>query len=225
MHSMMEEMTVKDREFRRTIGAAMGARATRTLAGAALLALAACATAPPPPPPAPAPVASLPPQLAPIIIVQPIPPEPPPPIARPAPEPEPAKVNEEAEEALALLADLQRLVLAGADEQKREIALATQALARQKSDAARLRLGMLQSLPVAGGSDEARALATLEPLARQGSGPARMVALVLVAQLGERQRAVREERKRAEDLQQKLDALRALERSLLGRDRKPTNSP
>ena len=138
---------------------------------------------------------------------------------------EPPKVNEEAEEALALLVDLQKLVLASADEQKRELAAATQALARQKSDAIRLRLGMLQSLPAAGGGDDARALATLEPIVKQGSGPTRMVAAVLIAQLGERQRAVREEKKRAEDLQQKLDALKALERSLLGRERKPNTAP
>jgi hypothetical protein len=83
---------------------------------------------------------------------------------------------------------------------------------------------MLQSLP-AGGADEARALATLEPILKQGTGPTRMVAAVLTAQIYERQRAVREEKRRAEDLQQKLDALKALERSLLGRERKPTSSP
>jgi hypothetical protein len=52
-----------------------------------------------------------------------------------------------------------------------------------------------------------------------------MVAAVLTAQLTERQRALREEKRRAEDLQQKLDALKALERSLLGRERKPASSP
>ena len=142
----------------------------------------------------------------------------PPPVI--APPPEPPKVNEEAEEALAVLADLQKLALANPDEQKREMAAATQLLARQKSDAVRLRLGMLQSLP-AGGADESRALATLEPVLKQGNGPTRMVAAVLMAQLTERQRAVREEKKRSDDLQQKLDALKALERSLLGRERKP----
>ena len=60
---------------------------------------------------------------------------------------------------------------------------------------------------------------------KQGNGPTRMVAAVLTAQLTERQRALREEKRRAEDLQQKLDALKALERSLLGRERKPASSP
>ena len=131
-----------------------------------------------------------------------------------------AKINEEAEEALALLVDLQKLVLANADEQKRELTVATQAVTRQKSEVARLRLGMLQSLQSNGG-DESRAMTTLEPLLKGAPSPVRAVAIVLLAQLGERQRTLRDEKKRAEDLQQKLDALKALERSLLGRERKP----
>lgn len=186
----------------------------RVLPACVALLCAACATVQPPA----SPPAATSPTPAPIIIVQPVRPEPPPPVA--APVPEPVRVNEEAEEALALLADLQKLVLASGDEQKRELTAATQAVARQRSDVARLRLGMLQSLPAAG-SDETRAIATLEPLLKQPNGPARMIAVVLVAQLSERQRALREEKKRAEDLQQKLDALKALERSLLGRERKP----
>jgi len=188
--------------------------------GASALALfaAACATAPPPVQT----IDARPVQPAPVIIVQPIKPEPPAPVVTPAPEPQ--KVNEEAEEALAVLVDLQKLALAGPDEQKRELALATQALARQKSDLARLRLGMLQSLP-AGGADESRALATIDPVLKQGNGPTRMVAAVLMAQLTERQRAMREEKKKAADLEQKLEALKALERSLLGRERKSPSSP
>ena len=92
-------------------------------------------------------------------------------------------------------------------------------MTRQRSDLARLRLGLLQSLP-ANGSNENRAIGTLEPLLK-GNGPVRAAAIVILAQLGERQRSLREEKKRSEDLQQKLDALKALERSLLGRERKP----
>ncbi|MEO7760356.1 MAG: hypothetical protein ABIS68_00445 [Casimicrobiaceae bacterium] len=191
-----------------------------TLAAGCIVAilLAACTTAPPPVEP----VVATPAPPPPIIIVQPIKPEPPPPLVVPVPEP--PKVNEEAEEALAVLADLQKLALAGLDEQRRELAAATQALARQKSDATRLRVGMLQSLP-AGGGDETRAMATLDPVLKQGNGPTRMVAAVLMAQISERQRAIREEKRRADDLQQKLDALKALERSLLGRERKPNSTP
>ena len=177
-----------------------------------VLSIGACATVPPPVAPplaAPAP--------APVIIIQPVKAEPLPVVVQVAPEP--AKINEEAEEALAILNDLQKLVLATTDEQKRELNLATQAVTRQRSDLARLRLGMLQSLP-ANGSDENRAIVTLEPLLK-GNGPVRSVAILILAQLGERQRTLREEKRRAEDLQQKLDALKALERSLLGRERKP----
>jgi hypothetical protein len=214
----MEETTVEHPEIRWPRGQGRSVRPGIVLVCTGALLLAACTTVQPPPElaiarPVPPP---------PIIIVQPVKAEPPMPVAPPMLEP--PKVNEEAEEALALLVDLQKLVLASADEQKRELAAATQALARQKSDAVRLRLGMLQSLPATGG-DDVRALATLEPIVKQGNGPTRMVAAVLIAQLGERQRAVREEKKRAEDLQQKLDALKALERSLLGRERKPTTAP
>lgn len=215
---------MKHPETGRAFAQARGDWAGFAFASVGALLLGACTTVQPPPetPVAAAAAAATPPP--PIIIVQPVRQEPPLPVLAPPPLPEPPKVNEEAEEALALLVDLQKLVQASPDEQRRELAAATQALARQKSDVARLRLGMLQSLPAAG-ADDARALATLEPIVKQGNGPARMVATVLIAQLGERQRAVREEKKRAEDLQQKLDALKALERSLLGRERKPPSSP
>ena len=187
---------------------------------ASLALIAGCATAPPP---VIEPIAKVTEPPPPIIIVQPVKPEPLPPVV-PPPVEQPVPVNPEAEEALAVLVDLQKLALAGPDEQKREIVAATQALARQRSDVARLRLGMLQSLP-AGGADESRALATLDPVLRQGNGPTRMVAALLMAQLTERQRAVREEKRRSDDLQQKLEALKALERSLLGRERRPVSAP
>ena len=187
-------------------------RVAIALATGALL-LAACATVPPPPVTT---VAS--PPLASVIVVQPVRPEPAPVFVQPPPEPA-AKVNEEAEEALAILNDLQKLVLASSDEQKRELSIASQAMNRQRSDVARLRLGMLQSLP-ANGSDENRAIQTLEPLLKGAQTPVRAAAVVILAQLGERQRTLREEKRRAEDLAQKLEALRALERTLLGRERK-----
>ena len=176
------------------------------------LSIAACVTVPPPvavPVTTPVPAA--------VIVIQPVKAEPAPVVVQATPEP--ARINEEAEEALVILNDLQKLVLASTDEQKRELNLASQAVTRQRSDLARLRLGLLQSLP-ANGADENRAIVTLEPLLK-ANGPVRAAAVVILAQLGERQRSLREEKKRSEDLQQKLDALKALERSLLGRERKP----
>jgi hypothetical protein len=215
----VEERAVKEIDNRRNRSMRQSVtQAAIACAGVAFVA--GCATAPRPVEPEIA-KATMPPP--PIIIVQPVKPEPPVPVT-PPPVEQPPQINQEAEEALAVLVDLQKLAFAAPDEQKREIAAATQVLARQRSDAARLRLGMLQSLP-AGGADETRALATLDPVLKQGNGPTRMVAALLMAQLTERQRAVREEKKRSDDLQQKLEALKALERSLLGRERKPASTP
>ncbi len=148
-----------------------------------------------------------------VVIVQtPAPSTPPavPPVVQPP-------VNEEEQQALALLADLQRYVSDPADDLKRELAGANAALARTRSDASRIRLAMLLTLPAAGPPDDARALSVLEPLViKNGTGPPlKQIATLLYAQIVERSRIVREEQKRTAAAQEKLDALRAVERSLL----------
>jgi hypothetical protein len=137
-----------------------------------------------------------------------------------APVPAPAAVpavNEEEQQALVLLADLQRYVLDPTEDLKRELAAANAALARTRNDASRIRVAMLLTLPAAGPPDDARALSLLEPVvARSGSGsPLKQIAALLYAQIVERGRSVREEQKRTAAAQEKLDALRAVERSLL----------
>jgi hypothetical protein len=96
---------------------------------------------------------------------------------------------------------------------------AAAALARTRSDANRVRVAMLLTLPAAGPPDDARALTLLEPLvARNSNGtasPLRQIAAVLYGQITERTRILREEQKRTAAAQEKLDALRAVERSLL----------
>jgi isochorismate hydrolase len=126
-------------------------------------------------------------------------------------------VNEEDQQALALLADLQRYVADPADDLKRELAQANAALARTRTDANRIRLAMLLTLPAAGPPDDARALSLLEPLVSKTStnSPLKQIATVLHSQIIERARTVREEQKRTAAAQEKLDALRAVERSLL----------
>ena len=126
-------------------------------------------------------------------------------------------VNEEEQQALVLLADLQRYVLDPAEDLKRELAAANAALARTRNDAGRIRVAMLLTLPAAGPPDDARALSLLEPVvARSGNGsPLKQIAALLYAQIVERGRSVREEQKRTAAAQEKLDALRAVERSLL----------
>jgi hypothetical protein len=214
----------------------------RLAARLAALALVGCAAAPttpipaapanaqtPAPQPDPLPVAPLP-VPAIVIVQQPLsaPPSSPPsapqalapanPQVATAPPTLVPQVNEEDQQALNLLADLQRYASDPAEDLKRELAGASAALARTRSDANRIRVAMLLTLPSAGPPDDARALALLEPLAVKGtntSSPLKQIASVLYAQIVERTRSLREEQKRTAAAQEKLDALRAVERSLL----------
>ena len=126
-------------------------------------------------------------------------------------------VNEEEQQALALLVDLQRYAVESGDDLKRELAAASLALTRARSDVNRIRLAMLLTLPTAGPPDDPRALSLLEPIvARSGNASAlKQIAAVLYAQIAERARSVREEQRKTAVAQEKLDALRAVERSLL----------
>ena len=140
---------------------------------------------------------------APIVIVQ---------------EPPAAPVNEDEQQALALLADLQRYASAPADELRRELASINQASnPRVRTDVNRIRLAVLLTMPNAGPPDDARALALLESVSGKagGASPVKQLAVVLYAQIAERVRNVGEERKRSAQAQEKLDQLRAVERSLL----------
>ena len=152
-------------------------------------------------------------------------PVPVPPAAEPAPAPVPApalppEVAPETLELLALLADLQRYGTFSQDDVRREIGIATQTLNRQRTDANRVRLAVLYTLAKATPQDDQRALQLLDNVARSnpGSPAVKQVAVVLQAQISERQRAVRDEQQKADAAIQKLEALRAMERSLL-RDR------
>jgi len=117
------------------------------------------------------------------------------------------------------LADLvtfgQRVLHMNADEQKREYATANQAYGRDKSTYTRVKLSLLLSLPGTAVEDDARALALLEPYANasQGAGVLRHFAALLHADLTERAKGQR----RAEQLKDQLEALRAVERSIIER--------
>ena len=105
-----------------------------------------------------------------------------------------------------------------ADELRRELAAVNQASnPRARSDANRIRLAVLLTIPNAGPPDDGRALALLESVAGKtgGASPLKQLALVLYAQIAERVRNVAEERKRSALAQEKLDQLRAVERTLL----------
>jgi len=100
---------------------------------------------------------------------------------------------------------------------RRELAAANQAVNRARTDANRIRLAVLMTLPAAGPPDDARALALLDSVFGKSAGtsPVKQLAVVLYLQIAERTRGVAEERKKTAAAQEKLDQLRAVERSLL----------
>jgi hypothetical protein len=135
-----------------------------------------------------------------------------------APEVTAPPINEDEQQTLNLLADLQRYAIAPSDELRRELAAVNQANnPRVRTDINRIRLAVLLTMPNAGPTDDSRALALLESVAGKtgGASPLKQLAMVLYAQIAERVRNVAEERKRTALAQEKLDQLRAVERSLL----------
>jgi hypothetical protein len=133
------------------------------------------------------------------------------------PQPAPAPVNEEEQQTIALLFDLQRYSGESNEELRRDLAAAIQALNRARTEPNRIRAAVLLTLPGAGPPDDARAIALLESVGGKtpGASPVKQLAAVLLAQIAERMRATGEERKKSAAAQEKLDQLRAVERSLL----------
>jgi len=151
------------------------------------------------------PPSSMSPALPPVIVVAP---------------PSPATPPPEDVQMIELLADLQRFGTMQNDELKRELSAASQTFARQRTDINRVRLAVLYTLMRSSPQDDQRALQLFENVAKSApaSSPIRHLAAVLQAQVNERQRAVHDEQQKADAAIQKLEALRAMERSLL-RDR------
>ncbi|MCS6996369.1 MAG: hypothetical protein NZ533_05335 [Casimicrobiaceae bacterium] len=196
-------------------------RFLRALSGSALVALTGCASAPEIPliPKLPAPRVIVETVYVPVYLERELP-EPEPVVIR-----EPARLPEEQAQALALLLDMARLVQAGAEELRRELAAATAAFNRERTPILRLRLVWISMLVGPAAGDDARLQALIEPLVGRNatlapSHPLRPIAELVQASLAERMRQVREETRKAEALQQKLDALRAIERQLLERERR-----
>jgi hypothetical protein len=119
-----------------------------------------------------------------------------------------------------LLADLSRFGTLPQDELRRELSSATQALARQRTDVNRVRLGVLYTLVRTSPQDDLRALQLFDNVAKSGGAvtPVKHLAAVLTAQVSERQRALRDEQQKADQAVRKLDQLLEMERALL-RDR------
>jgi hypothetical protein len=119
-------------------------------------------------------------------------------------------------EVSALLAYYQGLLAMTAEELKSEYQGISQSLARDRSEVGRLRLVLLMCVPGAAWRDDARLLTLLDGIASRKAppdSPRRQFVLLLQKLVMERQR----EQKRADELQQKLDSMLAIERSLRGR--------
>ena len=119
-------------------------------------------------------------------------------------------------EAENLLAYYQHVRKLPATELGKEHDMARQAYTLARSDYNRVRLAMLLSLPGTAVSDEPRALDLLDPVAKNPAGELHGLALLLATNLQERKRLDAS----AQGLQQKLDALRSLERSMIERRKK-----
>ncbi|WP_145840798.1 hypothetical protein [Denitratisoma sp. DHT3] len=100
---------------------------------------------------------------------------------------------------------------------------------RENSEFQRMRQAIAAAAPAAGAREHVRALQQFEQLERESAkqnSSLRGLIAALRSELAERRRledALREESRRAEDLEQKLDALKAIERNL--QDRSPSAVP
>jgi hypothetical protein len=121
-------------------------------------------------------------------------------------------VSEEVRQLAEIVAAAQRFMTLSPEEQKRDYNAASQSFARERSMPNRLRLALILSTPGSAVQDDARALLLLEALP-PGSTPLRQFAALLQVQVAERNRASR----RADQLKEQLDALRAVERSIIER--------
>src|SRR5262245_55329255 len=127
----------------------------------------------------------------------------------PPPPPAPRPVSE-TENLVSYYAYLRKL---SGSEFAREHEAARQAYSRVRSDYNGVRLAMVVTLPNTPFYDEPRALDVLEPIAKNGEPRLSAFAGLLISQIQERRRLDAT----AHALQQKLDALKLLERSLIER--------
>jgi hypothetical protein len=141
----------------------------------------------------------------------------PPQITAPPPAAAPSVEAEEARQVSELLGYYQRVAQLGPEDQKRELATATQAFNRERSNTNRIRLALLYVMPGTSFQDEARAAQLLEPVAAAGGGAVRQFASFLHAQVAERMKT----QKRADQLKEQVDALRAIEKQLIDRGQQP----
>lgn len=166
----------------------------------AALALAACALVEPQSPPAPVVEPRTPAPAVPAIE-----PRAPAPVV-PAIEPDESRVTAE------LVGYYQRVAGLGLEDQKRELAAATQAFNRERTNANRVRLALLYAIPGSAIQDDARAAQLLEPIAG-GGGAVRQLAGLVSSQVNDRMKT----QKRADQAKDQLEQLREIEKQLIER--------
>ncbi len=135
-------------------------------------------------------------------------------ISEPVVEPEPevkAPVRPAMSDSEALLAYFDHVRKLPAAEYAKEADLVRKLYAKVRTDVVRMRLAILLSAPAAGPGDEARAVELLDPLVKSTDAGLRALATLLSAQI--------QEQRRAQGLQQKLDALMSLDKSMIERKR------
>lgn len=132
--------------------------------------------------------------------------------------------DNESRDVLALIAQAHKFAGLQGEEQKKELNAASQSFSKDRSPYSRARLALLLSLPGTAVTDEARSMTLLEPLVPPPGtarvAPLRQLAALVHADVGER---VREQRRSAQlreqsaQMKEQLDALRAIERSIIER--------
>lgn len=98
-----------------------------------------------------------------------------------------------------------------AAEYAKEVDVVRKLYARVRTDVVRMRYAILLSAPAAAPGDEVRAMELLDPLVKGADAQLRPLATLLSAQI--------QEQRRAQGLQQKLDALMSLDKSMIERGR------
>lgn len=116
-------------------------------------------------------------------------------------------------------------------EWNRESEQVREAVQKDGSEFQRLRLTIVMAAPITGPREHVRAMQQFEQLERETqkqNSSLHGLIVVLKAELAERRRledALREESRKVEDMEQKIDALKAIERNLLERNPPPTPTP
>lgn len=145
---------------------------------------------------------------------------------------------EEAQDVATLLAGYRRLAAATVDEQRREFNAAQDAFEKTPTDTTRLKLALALLLPRAPWRDDRRAhslAGAVEAPTAEAGAPRHDLAQLLLRMVAERQRLerddqrrldqqalqLREERRRCDELQQKIEQLRSIDRDTRTRRREP----